>query len=130
MATKIITKEFPFDVISKFEYEKEVGNFTLIGEELAFAGLNEYNDIYKLTFTEPGQNSKYAWTVYVEDGYLGNWVPAGITSTGDFVSIYDEFKHPTITAMLVTLKPIPTWLPVYDDEISTNTINELLTGST
>lgn len=130
MATKIITKEFSFDVIAKLEHEKGSSNLKLIGIKLVFAGLNEYNDIYKVTFTEPGQNSKYAWAVYVEDGYLGNWVPAGITSTGDFVSIYDEFKHPTITAALVTLKPVPTWLPVYDDEISTNTINELLTGST
>ena len=130
MATKIITKEFPFELIAKFEYGKEVDNLELIGEELVFAGLNEYNDIYKITFTEAGQNSKYAWRVYVEDGYLGNWVPAGVTSTGDFVSIYDAFVHKTITAVLVTLKPVPTWLPVFDDEISTNTINELLTGST
>lgn len=129
MATKIITKEFPFDVIAKLEYAKESSNLKLIGSALAFDS-EGYNDIYRLTFSEPNQNNKYAWRVYVEDGYLGKWVPAGITPTGAFIGLDNSTEHKTITALLVTLKPVPTWLPVYDDEISTNTINELLTGST
>ena len=129
MATKIITKEFPFDVISKFEYEKEVSGFKLIGEEVVYDGFDTYNDIYKITFTEASQNSKYAWAVYVEEKLFG-WAPTELTPAGGYLKLPHSIEQATITAMLVTLKPVPTWLPVYDDEISTNTINELLTGST
>ena len=128
MATKIITKEFPFEVIAKLERQMKMVDLKVISIKLVL-DWDEYNNIYRITFTEPGQNSKYAWVVYVEE-VEDKWVPAGITSTGDYVSIDVGMECTTITAVLVTLKPVPTWLPVYDDEISTNTINELLTGST
>lgn len=129
MATKIITKEFSFDVIAKLEHEKKVNDLNLICEEVVYDGFDTYNDIYKITFTETGQNSKYAWAVYVEEKLYG-WAPTELTPTGGYLKLSRNIEHTTITAMLVTLKPVPTWLPVYDDEISTNTINELLTGST
>ena len=131
MATKIITKEFPIEILSMFKLKANLFTYRYLRQEKV--GL----DSYSMLFQEIGRNNKYAWKVY-----LGTRLthikkklvvyPVGIAANGDYFYFDMDIasKATSVTGMLVKLKPVPTWLPVYDDEISTNTINELLTGST
>ena len=129
MATKIITKEFPIEVLSMFELRTGLPTYYFLNKE--DLGLN----VYSMLFQEYGQNSKYAWKVYLEEKLIHEdcttaVYPVGMRMDGGYFTFELPSKATSVTGMLVTLKPVPTWLPVYDDEISTNTINELLTGST
>ena len=129
MATKIITKEFPIEVLSMFELRTGLPTYYFLNKE--DLGLN----VYSMLFQEHGQNSKYAWKVYLGEKLIHEdcttaVYPVGMRMDGAYFTFELPSKATSVTGMLVTLKPVPTWLPVYDDEISTNTINELLTGST
>lgn len=131
MATKIITKEFPIEVLSMFELMTDLPTYYYLDREIVSDG----NSVYSMLFQEHGQNSKYAWKVYLEEKLIHEdcttaVYPVGMRMDGDYFTFELPSKATSVTGMLVTLKPVPTWLPVYDDEISTNTINELLTGST
>lgn len=132
MATKIITKEFPIEVLSMFELRTGLPTYYFLNKE--DLGLS----VYSMLFQEHGQNSKYAWKVYLGERLTEIkkkkvLYPLGMRTDGRGYFTFDMYissKATSVTGMLVTLKPTPTWLPVYDDEISTNTINGLLTGST
>mgnify|MGYP000031082105 CR=1 FL=1 len=130
MATKIITKDFSTAIILPLLDRENPPGIEYLGGNIIVESV-DCNDVYQLLFRETNQSTKYVWGIYVEDyNNINNWVPAGIKPDGEYLKLNKTIKQTTITAMLVTLKPVPTWLPVFDDEISTNTINELLTGST
>lgn len=131
MATKIITKEFPIEVLSMFELMADLPTYYYLDQEIVSEGIS----VHSMLFQEYGQNSKFAWKVYLQELLISEYggkgaYPAGMLPDGDFFELMGAPEKASVTGMLVTLKPVPTWLPVYDDEISTNTINELLTGST
>jgi len=136
VATKIITKEFPIEVLSMFELMTDLPTYYYLNQEIVSECETRYgNTVYSMLFQEHGQNSKYAWKVYLEEKLIHEdcttaVYPVGMRMDGDYFTFELPSKATSVTGMLVTLKPVPTWLPVYDDEISTNTINELLTGST
>jgi hypothetical protein len=131
VATKIITKEFPVEILSMFDLMTDLPTYYYLDQEIVSDGIS----IYSMVFQEYGQNSKYAWKVYLEEKLIHENAeiavyPVGMRMDGGYYTFELSSKATSVTGMLVTLKPVPTWLPVFDDEISTNTINELLTGST
>ena len=114
-----------------FELMADLPTYYYLDQEIVSDG----NSVYSMLFQEYGQNSKYAWKVYLEEKLIHEdcttaVYPVGMRMDGAYFTFELPSKATSVTGMLVTLKPVPTWLPVYDDEISTNTINELLTGST